>query len=39
MTVKAMKFGTLEFLTKPFDGQRLLDAVEQTLGGDSARLK
>jgi len=34
MIVKAMKFGTLEFPTKLFDGQKLLDAVEQTLAGD-----
>jgi FixJ family two-component response regulator len=29
-----MKFGA-EMLTKPFDGQKLLDTVEQTLAGDS----
>ena len=39
MIVKAMKFGALEFLTKLFDGQKLLDAVEQTLAGDSVRRK
>jgi FixJ family two-component response regulator len=31
MTVNAMKFGGMEFLTNPFDGQKLLDTVEQTL--------
>ena len=35
MIVKAMNFGGLGFLTKPFDGQKLLDAVEQTLAGNS----
>lgn len=39
MTVKAMKFGALEFLTKPFDGQKLVNTVEQTLAGDSVRRK
>ena len=36
MTVKAMKSGALEFLTKPFDDQELLTAVEQALDRDSA---
>ncbi len=39
MTGKAMKFGALEFLSKPFDGQKLIDTVEQTLAGDSVRRK
>src|ERR1700691_1251806 len=37
MTVKAMKAGAVEFLTKPFLGQDLLDAVEQALDRDRAR--
>ena len=37
MTVKAMKSGAVEFLTKPFLGQDLLDAVEQALDRDRAR--
>lgn len=36
MSVKAMKGGALEFLTKPFDDQALLGAVEQALERDSA---
>lgn len=36
MTVKAMKSGAVEFLTKPFDDQDLLDAVQQALARDSA---
>ena len=32
LTVKAMKAGALEVLTKPFDDQSLLDAVHQALG-------
>jgi len=31
MTVRAMKAGAVEFLTKPFDGAVLLEAVEQAL--------
>jgi FixJ family two-component response regulator len=34
MTVKAMKSGAVEFLTKPFQDQALLDAVRQALDGD-----
>jgi Response regulator receiver domain len=39
MTGKAMKVGALEFFTKPFDGQKLIDTVEQILAGDSVRRK
>jgi FixJ family two-component response regulator len=35
-SVKAMKSGALEFLTKPFDDQALLTAVEQAIARDSA---
>src|SRR3712207_5819964 len=31
MTVKAMKAGAIEFLTKPFSDQVLLDAIEQAI--------
>jgi FixJ family two-component response regulator len=34
MTVKAMKLGATEFLTKPLNDQELLDAVEQALARD-----
>jgi|SRR5579864_4849604 FixJ family two-component response regulator len=34
MTVKAMKSGALEFLTKPFQDQDLLDAIHQGLDRD-----
>jgi FixJ family two-component response regulator len=34
MTVRAMKFGAVEFLTKPFRPQELLDAVQQALDRD-----
>jgi FixJ family two-component response regulator len=36
MTVKAMKSGAVEFLTKPFDDQDLLDAIDQALDRDRA---
>src|SRR3982074_2070783 len=36
MTVKAMKFGAVEFLTKPFRDQDLLDAIYQALERDRA---
>jgi len=35
MTVQAMKSGAVEFLTKPFRPQELLDAVQQALDRDS----
>jgi FixJ family two-component response regulator len=34
MTVKAMKAGAVEFLTKPFRDQDLLDAVQSAIDGD-----
>ena len=34
MTVKAMKSGAVEFLTKPFDDQDLLNAIHQALDRD-----
>ena len=34
MTVKAMKSGAIEFLTKPFRDQDLLDAIHQALARD-----
>jgi FixJ family two-component response regulator len=37
MTVRAMKAGAIEFLTKPFDDQVLLDAVHAALERDRAR--
>jgi len=37
MTVRAMKAGAAEFLTKPFDDQVLLDAVHAALELDRAR--
>jgi FixJ family two-component response regulator len=36
MTVKAMKSGAVEFLTKPFDDEELLEAIQQALARDSA---
>jgi FixJ family two-component response regulator len=36
MTVKAMKSGAVEFLTKPFDDHDLLDAIRQALDRDRA---
>jgi len=35
MSVKAMKLGAVEFLTKPFSDQDLLDAVQQALARDT----
>jgi FixJ family two-component response regulator len=37
MTVKAMKSGAVEFLTKPFDDQDLLNAIQQALDRDRVR--
>ena len=34
MTVKAMKSGAVEFLTKPFRDQDLIDAIQQALKRD-----
>jgi FixJ family two-component response regulator len=39
MSVQAMKSGAIEFLTKPFRDQELLDAVELGLARDRARLE
>ncbi len=36
-TVKAMKGGALDFLTKPFDDETMLDAVDRALARDSER--
>ena len=37
MTVRAMKAGAVEFLTKPFRDQDLLDAIQQALERDNTR--
>jgi FixJ family two-component response regulator len=37
MTVQAMKGGAIDFLTKPFEDQDLLDAVQRGLARDRAR--
>jgi FixJ family two-component response regulator len=37
MSVRAMKSGAVEFLTKPFRDQDLLDAIQQALDRDSVR--
>jgi FixJ family two-component response regulator len=37
MSVRAMKAGAMEFLTKPFRDQDLIDAVQQALSLDRAR--
>jgi FixJ family two-component response regulator len=37
MTVKAMKSGAVEFLTKPFEDEDLLDAIHQALDRDRLR--
>lgn len=38
MTVQAMKGGAIEFLTKPFRDQEILEAIQQGLARDRARL-
>jgi FixJ family two-component response regulator len=38
MTVRAMKAGAVEFLTKPFRGQELLDAVQEAIAKDRKAL-
>jgi RNA polymerase sigma factor (sigma-70 family) len=37
MTVRAMKAGAVEFLTKPFHEQQLLDAIQTAIELDSVR--
>ena len=39
MSVKALKSGAVEFLTKPFRDQDLLDAIQQALQRDQAALE
>ncbi|HZE71540.1 MAG TPA: response regulator transcription factor [Pyrinomonadaceae bacterium] len=39
MTVRALKAGAVEFLTKPFRDQDLLDAIQQALDRDEAARK
>jgi FixJ family two-component response regulator len=39
MSVRAMKGGAIEFLTKPFRDQDLLDAIQEGLAHDRARLE
>ncbi|PBP79553.1 DNA-binding response regulator [Pseudomonas syringae] len=39
MSVRAMKAGAVEFLTKPFRDQDLLDAIQQGLAQDRSRRK
>src|SRR5579863_79811 len=34
MSVQAMKAGAVEFLTKPFRGQELLDAIQEAIARD-----
>jgi len=39
MTVKALKLGATEFLTKPFNDQELLNSVQQALASDRVHRK
>src|SRR6202051_3755611 len=39
MSVRAMKSGAVEFLTKPFRDQDLLDAIHQALDRDQVRIQ
>lgn len=39
MSVRAMKAGAVEFLTKPFRDQDLLDAIQQAIERDAAALQ
>ncbi len=39
MSVRAMKAGAVEFLTKPFRDQDLLDAIQSALASDRTRLQ
>ena len=39
MTVQAMKAGAIDFLTKPFREQELLDAIHKAIGRDRERRK
>ena len=39
MSVRAMKAGAVEFLTKPFRNQDLLDSIQQAIQRDAAALK
>jgi FixJ family two-component response regulator len=38
MSVRAMKAGAVEFLTKPFRGQELLEAIQEAIARDRAAL-
>jgi FixJ family two-component response regulator len=39
MAVRALKSGAAEFIEKPFNGQKLLEKIQQALRDDSARLE